>query len=116
MSYRRLLTALLTAVIIPVATAAVYAQLGLSRARDKARVRNRARASGSAAIAVSAACGASRRTGRTARISTVSTTTAAGSTRAIVRENGGMGWWTDYPGADNNFSVRLGELTYVASR
>jgi hypothetical protein len=24
-----------------------------------------------------------------------------------------MGWWTDYPGADNNFSVRLGELTKV---
>jgi hypothetical protein len=29
------------------------------------------------------------------------------------REDGGMGWWTDYPGADNNFSVRLGELTFV---
>jgi hypothetical protein len=28
-------------------------------------------------------------------------------------ENGGMGWWTDYPGADNNFSVRLAELTFV---
>jgi hypothetical protein len=25
----------------------------------------------------------------------------------------GMGWWTDYPGADNNFSVRLAELTHV---
>ena len=25
-----------------------------------------------------------------------------------------MGWWTDYPGADNNFSVRLAELTRVA--
>ena len=24
-----------------------------------------------------------------------------------------MGWWTDYPGADNNFSVRLAELTFV---
>jgi hypothetical protein len=24
-----------------------------------------------------------------------------------------MGWWTDYPGADNNFSVRLSELTFV---
>jgi hypothetical protein len=29
------------------------------------------------------------------------------------REDGGMGWWTDYPGADNNFSVRLAELTFV---
>jgi len=28
-------------------------------------------------------------------------------------EDGGQGWRTDYPGADNNFSVRLGELTYV---
>jgi len=27
------------------------------------------------------------------------------------REFGGGGWRTDYPGADNNFSVRLGELT-----
>ena len=26
---------------------------------------------------------------------------------------GGGGWSTDYPGADNNFSVRLGELTRV---
>src|SRR5258705_46151 len=31
-------------------------------------------------------------------------------------EAGGMGWWTDYPGADNNFSVRLGELTFVRVR
>jgi hypothetical protein len=28
-------------------------------------------------------------------------------------EDGGQGWRTDYPGADNNFSVRLGELTFV---
>jgi uncharacterized protein DUF4159 len=27
------------------------------------------------------------------------------------REAGGSGWDTDYPGADNNFSVRLAELT-----
>ena len=31
-------------------------------------------------------------------------------------EDGGMGWWTDYPGADNNFSVRLAELTRVHVR
>ena len=37
MSYRRLLTALLAAVIAPIATAAVYAQLGLSRARVRSR-------------------------------------------------------------------------------
>jgi hypothetical protein len=29
------------------------------------------------------------------------------------REDGGSGWDTDYPGADNNFSVRLSELTRV---
>src|SRR5213593_2901440 len=28
-------------------------------------------------------------------------------------EAGGSGWNTDYPGADNNFSVRLAELTLV---
>jgi uncharacterized protein DUF4159 len=28
-------------------------------------------------------------------------------------EDGGSGWDTDYPGADNNFSVRLSELTRV---
>ena len=28
-------------------------------------------------------------------------------------EAGGQGWRTDYPGADNNFSVRLGELSMV---
>jgi len=29
------------------------------------------------------------------------------------REDGGSGWDTDFPGADNNFSVRLAELTTV---
>jgi hypothetical protein len=33
---------------------------------------------------------------------------------SVRYEDGGMGWWTDYPGADNNFSVRLAELTRVA--
>jgi hypothetical protein len=33
--------------------------------------------------------------------------------RSVVREAGGSGWNTDYPGADNNFSVRLRELTTV---
>jgi len=32
------------------------------------------------------------------------------------REPGGSGWSTDYPGADNNFSVRLAELTRVPVR
>ena len=29
------------------------------------------------------------------------------------REEGGTGWDTDFPGADNNFSVRLAELTMM---
>ncbi len=33
--------------------------------------------------------------------------------RSSYREGGGSGWNTDYPGADNNFSVRLMELTTV---
>jgi hypothetical protein len=33
--------------------------------------------------------------------------------RSIRGENGGQGWSTDYPGADNNFSIRLAELTRV---
>jgi hypothetical protein len=32
------------------------------------------------------------------------------------REAGGMGWWTDYPAADHNFSVRLMELTFAQVR
>ena len=33
--------------------------------------------------------------------------------RSRYRETGGSGWNTDYPGSDNNFSVRLMELTTV---
>ena len=29
----------------------------------------------------------------------------------VTREAGGQGWWTDYPNADINFSIRLSELT-----
>jgi hypothetical protein len=35
---------------------------------------------------------------------------------SVTREAGGGGWGTDYPGADNNFSVRLAELTLVNVR
>ena len=34
-----------------------------------------------------------------------------GAYQSVVREAGGTGWSTDYPAADNNFSVRLMELT-----
>jgi Domain of unknown function (DUF4159) len=30
---------------------------------------------------------------------------------SVRREGGGQGWWTDYPAADANFMIRLGELT-----
>jgi hypothetical protein len=30
---------------------------------------------------------------------------------SVRSEPGGMGWWTDYPDADINFSIRLAELT-----
>src|SRR5829696_3951630 len=33
---------------------------------------------------------------------------------SVLREEGGMGWGTDYPGADQNLSVRLSELTKTA--
>jgi hypothetical protein len=33
--------------------------------------------------------------------------------RSDRREAGGQGWSTDYPGADNNFSIRLSELTRI---
>jgi hypothetical protein len=33
---------------------------------------------------------------------------------SVLREEGGMGWGTDYPGADQNLSIRLSELTKTA--
>ena len=33
---------------------------------------------------------------------------------SVVSEAGGMGWGTDYPGADQNLSIRLSELTKTA--
>jgi len=30
---------------------------------------------------------------------------------SVRRHSGGQGWWTDYPDADVNFSIRLGEVT-----
>jgi hypothetical protein len=53
-----------------------------------------------------AVTGASRRGSRPSKTSTADSCTA-------VRSTGG-GWTTDYPGADNNFSVRLAELTRVS--
>jgi len=112
-SYRRLLAALLTAVAIPVATAAVYAQLGLSQGQGQGQGQEpRPR------IWV----GGDRGYGRVRRepanwADRANFTGQYNFCRVFYSsdrgENGGMGWWTDYPGADNNFSVRLAELTYV---
>src|SRR5262245_2364310 len=33
---------------------------------------------------------------------------------SVLREEGGIGWSTDYPGADQNLSIRLSELTKTA--
>jgi hypothetical protein len=33
---------------------------------------------------------------------------------SVLRESGGAGWGTDYPGADQNLSIRLSELTKTA--
>ena len=104
-SYSRLLTALLAAVIAPIASAAVVRAARLSQGQGQGaaaahlgRRRSRLRPDPARAGQV----------GRARRTSTAGTTTAAAFYTSDRRENGGMGWWTDYPGADNNFSVRLG--------
>ena len=45
------------------------------------------------------------------RASTAVSPSAACTTTPVRREEGGQGWWTDYPDADINFSIRLSELT-----
>ena len=109
MSYRRLLTALLAAILVPTASAALFAQLGF-QGQGQGEPRPR--------IWV----GGDRGFGRIRREPTKwaekanfdgSYNYCRGYYTSDRPENGGMGWWTDYPGADNNFSVRLGELTFV---
>jgi len=108
-SYRRLLTALLTAILAPTASAALLAQLGF-QGQGQGEPRPR--------IWV----GGDRGFGRIRREPTKwaekgnfdgSYNYCRGYYTSDRPENGGMGWWTDYPGADNNFSVRLMELTTV---
>jgi len=108
-SYRRLLTALLAAILVPTASAALFAQLGF-QGQGQGEPRPR--------IWV----GGDRGFGRIRREPTKwaekanfdgSYNYCRGYYTSDRPENGGMGWWTDYPGADNNFSVRLGELTFV---
>ena len=108
MSYRRLLHALLAAVTLSITTTAL-AQLGQSSQEQGPRPR----------IWVGGGGGFGRYYSREA---------PKWATRADFDgqfnfcrgyytsnrpEDGGQGWRTDYPGADNNFSVRLSELTTV---
>ena len=108
MSYRRLVAALLGAVTISIATAAL-AQVGQFGQEQEPRPR----------IWVG---GGGRGFGRFSREAPKWATRAdfdgrfnfcRGYYTSNRGEDGGQGWRTDYPGADNNFSVRLAELSFV---
>jgi hypothetical protein len=107
MSYRRLVAALLAASTISIATAAL-AQIGQLGQEQQPRPR----------IWV----GGGRGFGRFSREAPKWVTRAdfdgrfnfcRGYYTSNRFEDGGQGWRTDYPGADNNFSVRLSELSFV---
>jgi hypothetical protein len=62
--------------------------------------------------------GGGRYSGRRPRLATLeefdgSFQYCRGFYQSVRYEDSGSGWGTDYPGADNNFSVRLAELTRV---
>ena len=106
MSYRRFLTALLAAIPLSIATAAL-AQLG-----QEGEPRPRIWVGGGG-------YGRFRRTPpkwATAQNFDGSFNFCRAHFTADRREDGGSGWDTDFPGADNNFSVRLAELTRVRVR
>jgi hypothetical protein len=106
MSSRRFLTALLAAIPLSIATAAL-AQLG-----QEQEPRPRIWVGGGG-------YGRFRRTPpkwATARNFDGSFNFCRAYFTADRREDGGSGWDTDFPGADNNFSVRLAELTRVRVR
>ena len=107
-SYRRLLIALLTASILPTATMALYAQFGQGQGQQEPRPR----------IWVGGGGGFGRMRREPPKWVERSNYDGGfnycrGYYTSDRGEQGGMGWWTDYPGADNNFSVRLAELTFV---
>ena len=109
MSYHRLLTALLAAVTVPIATAAAFGQLGLQQGQGQ-EPRPR--------IWVGGDRGFGRMRREPAKWADRANFDGQYNFCRVFYtsdrgENGGMGWWTDYPGADNNFSVRLAELTFV---
>ncbi len=110
MSYRRLFTALLVAVTVSIATAAL-AQLGQFGQEQEPRPR----------IWVGGGGGYGRFRREPPKWATRenfdgSFNFCRAYFTANRREAGGSGWDTDFPGADNNFSVRLAELTRVRVR
>jgi hypothetical protein len=103
-SYRRLLAALLIAVVLLIATA-VFAQVNQQDPGWRPRI-----------WVGGGGYGRFRRTPpkwATAANFDGSFNYCRAYFNADRREDGGSGWDTDFPGADNNFSVRLGELTAV---
>jgi hypothetical protein len=107
MSYRRFVTALLAAITLSIATAAL-AQLGQFGQEQEPRPR----------IWVGGGGGYGRFRREAPKWATRADfdgrfNFCRGYYTSNRREDGGQGWWTDYPGADNNFSVRLSELSFV---
>ena len=107
LSYRRLLTALFAPIVLMVATA-VSAQFGQEQQEQEGRPR----------IWVGGSGGFGRFRREPPKWGTHADfdgrfNYCRGFYTSDRPEAGGMGWWTDYPGADNNFSVRLAELTFV---
>jgi hypothetical protein len=107
MSYRRLFTALLAAVTVSIATAAL-AQIGQLGQEQEPRPR----------IWVGGGGGFGRFSREAPKWATRADFDGRfnfchGYYTSNRAEDGGQGWRTDYPGADNNFSVRLSELSFV---
>ncbi len=109
MSYRRLLHALLAAITLSIATTAL-AQLGQSGQEPGPRPRIWVGGGGYGRFRRSPPKWATRDN------FDGSFNFCRAYFTADRREDGGSGWDTDFPGADNNFSVRLAELTRVRVR
>src|SRR4030095_4484060 len=108
-SYRRLLTALLAAILAPTASAALFAQLGF---QGQGQGERRARICGAAA----------RGAGRTGREPTKGAEKAnfdgsynycRGYYTSDRPENGGMGWGAHHPGAEHKFCGRTPPRTLL---
>jgi hypothetical protein len=105
-TYRRLLIALLTASVFPTASFALFAQFGQEGQEPRPR------------IWVGGGGGFGRFRREPPKWAERANFDGGfnycrGFYTSDRGEAGGMGWWTDYPGADNNFSVRVRELTFL---